>query len=474
MFWSRDGSFWRRTDVRLTLWYSGTLLTVLALACGFLGYRLHRHMMKQVDAVLIDEAQEIQALLRDGSDLSWTDRFKAELRGRTRLRIYFRLLDSQGREIVSSSPKFPWSQLSLEPDSWKGSGGLRSRSFEWRSLPYREVTVRPRGGQESFFLQVGMDLKQVRNAMGNFYRNVTILVPSALLFCVAGGWLLARRSLSPIREIASTADRISSQNLGERLKQRGSGDDLDELVGTINRMLDRLDRSFQEIRRFSADVAHELRTPLCAMRGEAELLLSRYHSVEEYQEVLERFAEQFDRLNKLTSDLLLLARFEARPQLDRSEELDLGDLLLGLTELFEALAEEKGIRLEFSAKSKISVCGDRALLQQAFANLIHNAIQYTPGGGQVKVTCEREGAWVRVSVQDTGVGIPEQDLPHVFKRFYRVEKSRSRDTGGSGLGLSISQRILEAHGGGIRMESTWGQGTNVEVQLPLSSSGVCS
>jgi len=423
-------------------------------------------MMKQADAVLMDEAQEIQALFSEGSDLSWTDRFKAELGGRTSLKIYFRLLDSQGREIVSSSPKFPWSPIPVDLDSWKGLGGYRGRVFQWRKVPHREMTLRLKGKLAPVFLQVGMDLKQVRNAMENFYRNVVILIPTGLLICVAGGWLLARRSLAPIREIARTAERISSHNLGERLEKRGSGDELDDLVGTINQMLDRLDRSFHEIRKFSADVAHELRTPLCAMRGEAELLLSRSHSGDEYREAMERFAEQFDRLNRLTSDLLLLARFEVRPQVQPGERLDLGELLRGLGELFEALAEEKGISLEVAAWDSIQTSGDRALLQQAFANVIHNAIQYTPGGGQVKVTCEREGAWVRVSVQDTGVGIPEQDLPHVFKRFYRVEKSRSRDTGGSGLGLSISKRILEVHGGKIDLLSAAGRGTTVEMWLP--------
>ncbi len=149
-------------------------------------------------------------------------------------------------------------------------------------------------------------------------------------------------------------------------------------------------------------------------------------------------------------------------------------MLLGLTELFDALAEEKGIRLELSVKDRILTSGDRALLQQALANLIHNAIQYTPAGGKVEVELRPEGPWARVSIRDTGPGIPAQDLPHVFERFYRVEKSRSRDTGGSGLGLSISQRILEAHGGEIRMESIWGKGTEVEVRLPRVSSGASS
>lgn len=466
MFWNRRLPFWHHTEVRLTLWYAGALLVVLALTCFFFGYRLDRDLMKQADAVLMDEAREIEKLLLESPDLSWTEGFKRELAGRRRLKIRFRLLDSRATEIVSSDSRFPWSQIHLDGSAWSGSRSSRSRSLQWRRLPYREMTVQLKGRENQLFLQLGMDLKQVRNAMENFFRNVVILVPGALLLCGTGGWFLARRSLSPIREIACTADRISSYNLGERLQERGSGDDLDELIRTINRMLDRLDGSFKEIKRFSADVAHEIRTPLCAMKGEAELLLKRPHPIEEYQEALERFSEQFDRLNRLTSDLLLLARFEARSELEHFEKLNLGDLLQGLAELFDALAEEKGIKLESSTADGALILGDKTLLQQCFANLFHNAIQYTPGGGKVTVECFIEGPWVMVTLEDTGIGIPQHDLPHVFERFYRVEKSRSRDTGGSGLGLSISKKILESHRGTIRIESIWGQGTKVEVKLP--------
>lgn len=457
--------------MRLTLWYAGALLAVLALACGFLGYRLHAHILKQADAVLMDEAQEIQALLEEAPDLSWIDRLRSELAGRTRLRIHFRLLDRLGGEVAPSGSKFPWSRIPLEPDSWKGSGGYRSRSLQWRKLPHRELTVRLKGRDQSFFLQMGMDLKLLRNAMGNFYRNVLILIPTALFVCVAGGWLLARRSLSPIKQIATTASRISSYNLDERLHNRGTGDELDELVTTINSMLDRLNRSFEEIRKFSADVAHEVRTPLCAMRGEAELVLSRSHTAEQYQEVLERFLEQFDRLNRLTNGLLLLARFEARAHVDHTERLELGGLLQGLVELFDALAEEKGIKLQLWKEGETMTLGDRALLQQAFGNLIHNALKYTPRGGKVELKCFPEGNWVWAGVEDTGIGIPPQDLPHVFKRFYRVDKASPRETGGSGLGLSISKRILEAHGGEICIHSTQGRGTRVEVRLPKICNG---
>lgn len=474
MSWSRKPLFWRRTEVRLTLWYAWAVLAVLSLACGFLGYRLHKDMMKQADAILVDEAREIEALLLEAPEMTWMGRYKAELAGRTRLRIHFRILDGLGGELASSSPKFPWTDVPSEAGSWKGTGAFGFRSLQWRKLPYRELTLRLKGSDGPLFLQLGMDLKQVRNAMMNFYGNVLILIPAALSLCALGGWILARRSLSPIKEIASTASRISSSNLDERLRKRGSGDELDELVSTINSMLDRLNRAFEEIGKFSADVAHEIRTPLCAMRGEAELVLRGTHTAQEYQEVLERFTEQFDRLSRLTGDLLLLARLEATAHVEHPERLELGSLLGGLVELFEALAEDKGISMRLLTEGETAVWADKCLVQQALANLIHNALQYTPKGGRVHLKCTAEGAWALISIEDTGMGIPPQDLPHVFDRFYRVEKSRSRETGGSGLGLSISKRIVEAHGGEIRIESTWGRGTRVQVRLPRVSGGVSS
>lgn len=454
--------------MRLTLWYGVALLAALALACAFLGYRLHRHMMKQADAVLMDEAQEIQALLERFPDLNWMEGFKAELGGRTKLRVQFRLSDQEGREVASQSKRnFPWSEPLAQAQELRRPGQFQTRVVRWKGLPYREMIVHLKSPKGFLLLQLSMELKQLRNAMGNFYRNVLILMPVALLLCAGGGWALARRSLSPIGEIVRTTSRISSQNLKERLRSRGTGDELDDLVQTINGMLERLDRSFEEMRRFSADVAHELRTPLCAMQGEAELLLSRSHGTEEgYRDALERFTEQFQRLNRLTSDLLLLARFEAQAFLPRADTVDLVELLRGLGELFDALAEDRRVRFQISTDAEGVVSGDTALLQQAFSNIIHNAIQYTPGGGCVTVALDQHGPSVRVKIEDTGVGIPAQDLPHVFERFYRVEKSRSRDTGGSGLGLSIAKRIIEVHGGRIQIQSTPGEGTRVMVWLP--------
>jgi heavy metal sensor kinase len=270
-----------------------------------------------------------------------------------------------------------------------------------------------------------------------------------------------------VRQIAGTAERISALNLEERLPSRQAGDEIDALVSTINGMLDRLQRSFEEIRKFSADASHELRTPLCAMRGEAEVLLSKERSASEYREAVERFMEQFDRLNRLTNDLLMLARFEGKPLPPNRTAVALGDVLKDLGEFFEVVAQDRGIELELALGAGAQVMGDSIMLQQAFSNLMDNAIKYTPRGGRVSMemaTCPQQAT---VRIRDTGVGIPQEDLPHVFERFYRVDKSRSRETGGSGLGLSIARKIVELHGGRIGIQSEPGQGTTVTVALPV-------
>jgi len=260
MSWRLKRGFVARMDVRLTLWYSSFLMATLALTCLFLGYRLHRHLLKQADAMLMDEAQEIRALLGQDPTLGWVDKFKTELAGRTRLKIRFRLLREEGVELASMDQEhFPWTAVRLEPESKAPSNFRFFRSLEWKGVSHRELTIYTKGPNGPLMLQLSTELKELRNAMGNFYRNILILIPGALVLCGAGGWLLARRSLAPIKEIARTANRISSEDLSQRLVPRGIGDELDELMEIMNSMLDRLQRSFKELKRFSADVAHELR-----------------------------------------------------------------------------------------------------------------------------------------------------------------------------------------------------------------------
>jgi heavy metal sensor kinase len=457
-------------DVRLTLYYTVVLLASLAVACAFLAYRLHSSILKQVDAILLDEVNEIQGFLRHEGEFTDLKKFiHTQLDQRKEIKIDLRVVDLAGTPIAGTN-RGREAVFHLSPNTFDKIS-LGQPLFETISalVPFRQVSFLVPGSGGGQLVQIVTSLERLRNTMRSFSRNTLILIPLSLILCGLGGWLMARRSLSPIQLIVQTTRRISAQNLEERLLTVQAGDEVDELVKTINDMLDRLNRSFMEIRRFSADAAHELRTPLCAMRGEAEVMLSKKRSAAEYEEALERFLGQFDRLNCLTGDLLLLARFEGEAQPLVSEVVELNGLLKDLLEFFIAVAQEKAIRLSGSTEGEVLVKGKKDLLQRVFFNLLDNALKYTPTGGAVSMEVEITSPWVRVDVRDTGEGIPPEDLPHVCDRFYRVDKSRSRQTGGSGLGLSISRRIVELHCGHIHIHSVPTQGTTVTVDLPIHS-----
>jgi heavy metal sensor kinase len=281
-----------------------------------------------------------------------------------------------------------------------------------------------------------------------------------------GGWVLARRSLAPVGYIAAKARSITSNNLDERLATRGTDDEMDHLIRTINEMIARLENSFKRIAEFTADASHELKTPICALRGEAEVLLSKRRPLEEYQEGLAHFIERFDQLNRMVNDLILLSKFDSSQVELKMASLRLDLLVQDIGHLFKILAEQKGIDLRMDRVQEVTIVGDKVRLQQLFTNLIDNAIKYTPEGS-IQITIEKDGENAVVQVRDTGIGIPPEEQEKIFKRFYRVDKSRSRESGCVGLGLSIAEWIVHAHRGRIEVESELNRGSTFTVYLPL-------
>jgi two-component system heavy metal sensor histidine kinase CusS len=234
-------------------------------------------------------------------------------------------------------------------------------------------------------------------------------------------------------------------------------------------MLDRLEESFERISRFSADIAHDLRTPVNNIRGEAEVALARARSAEEYRNVIESFLEEAVRLSALIGDLLFLARTESPLTHLRREPVDVGELLGGVREYYEASAADGGVSLTTTVADKPVIAeADRTLLQRAVGNLVSNALANTLPGGEVQLGTSADSSTIRIEVSDTGVGIPAEALPRVFDRFFRVDSSRSQGSGGTGLGLSIVQSILLLHGGNVQIWSQPGQGTRVTLHMPAS------
>jgi signal transduction histidine kinase len=241
---------------------------------------------------------------------------------------------------------------------------------------------------------------------------------------------------------------------------------MDDLIQTINGMIARLESSFKRMAEFTADASHELKTPICAMRGEAEVLLSKGRKAEEYQEGLVHFIEQFDHLNQMINDLILLSKFDTIHIELKVVPLRLDLLIKDLCHFFQVLAEQNKINLEMGTIEEVTVMGDKVHLQQLFTNLIDNAIKYT-SKGFIEVTVKKDEDGTVVKIQDTGIGISKEEQEKIFKRFYRVDKSRSRETGGVGLGLSISDWIANAHHGRIEVDSELNQGSTFTVYLPI-------
>jgi two-component system heavy metal sensor histidine kinase CusS len=338
--------------------------------------------------------------------------------------------------------------------------------------PFRVTSaVAPVGSRsgETATIQVAIDVSQKEELLARYRHWFGVILLGSLVIFPLAGYHIARQGIRPVEEIANTARHISSTNLRERILPEGYPSELATLAGTFNQMLDRLEESFERISRFSADIAHDLRTPVNNIRGEAEVALARARTVDEYRDVLGSCLEETVRLSNLISDLLFLARAESPLAHLHWACVDVRELLSSVRDYYEGAAAEGGISLATAnGQEPVIAEMDRTLVQRAVGNLVANAVAHTPAGGSVVLGAESEGDAIRIAVVDTGAGIPPEALPRVFDRFFRVDKSRSQVSGGTGLGLSIVQSIMVLHGGNAEIASQLGHGTRVTLYLPVS------
>lgn len=288
-----------------------------------------------------------------------------------------------------------------------------------------------------------------------------LLALGLVVVIFALGHVFIRRAFRPVRQMTRTARAISEQNLSARVDARGDESEIGELADTLNDMIARLETSFDRTRRFSADAAHELSTPLATLRGEIEIALRRERTSEQYRQILGNLLHQVDRVCAIVDNLLFLSRVDAGQGLPSREEVNLDDVLLAAHEHFEAQARERGLTLRLERVDPVPVSGYREMLRLMIDNLLSNALKFTEPGGEVTVTLAGTKDGFELVISDTGVGIPPRDRTRVFDRFYRVDRSRSKATGGVGLGLSIVREVADAHGIVIQLESDPETGTRV-------------
>lgn len=324
--------------------------------------------------------------------------------------------------------------------------------------------------QQVFFIRVGQSLSPLQKARRQLLILLAIAGPVALLLGSYGGLLLANQALNPVDRLTRAAEEIEAGDLSKRVQVPPKMDELGRLAATFNRMISRLQAAFERQRQFTADASHELRTPLAVMRGDIEIALRRERTPEDYRSVLTSNLEEIIRLSRLVEDLLMLARADAGQTVLQREPMDLEALCAQMVEYLSPLAEEKEQQLIYqpSETKPLMVNADAQRIKQMLLNLLDNAVKYTPAHGTITLSLSVEKNDAVMSVIDTGRGIPEDDLPHIFDRFFRHSRSTSDKTApGFGLGLSIVRWIVHSHNGKISAESTLGKGTKFTVKLPL-------
>lgn len=431
---------------------------------------------REVDAFLDGENHEFIDILRferPGTRFTREDRAAYQsLVERLHQEVVFRLFDANGQVALASNPgiRLPVVDHGRAVDA--GADGEGEAIFVTVQAPGHDHPFRlcarwatlPGGG--NYLAEIAYPLDDRDAALARFRRLCFSVVGLGAGLSVLCGLLLAGRTLRPVRRMTETARSIGSGTLAERLPRAHNGDELDNLAAVLNAMLARLEHQFLDVQRFTADAAHELRSPLSALRGTMEVALRHEPERDELRRVLEESIEHLDRLTKTTNDLLLLARADAGRDFLQTAPLALAEVVRDVGDFYSVLASERGVRLTLDATGSVQMWGDAARLRQVAGNLIDNAVRHTPPGGVVRVVVEDGGANAILWVEDTGPGIDPEHLPHLFERFYRADPGRARHDGGSGLGLAICRSIVEAHGGRIDAASTVGVGTIMTVLLP--------
>jgi two-component system heavy metal sensor histidine kinase CusS len=457
---------------RLTAAYSlgGLLLLLLATASLYIVLRIE--LERSTELFLADKLHVLRSMLSERPDDEDALREEIELESAARRyqQFYIRLLDEHGAPILTTPGMADQLDLAELASRTRGRSERSIAMAGRQRQPFRVTSATVAVGTpptHSDTVQIAIDVSQEEELLTRYRLWFWgILLATSVLFPLVG-YRIARHGIRPVEEIAATARRITSTNLRERIGSEGYPSELASLAGTFNEMLTRLEESFERISRFTADIAHDLRTPVNNIRGEAEVALARSRTVDEYRDVLESSLEEAVRLSELIGDLLFLARAES-PSTDlHREHVNIGELLTTVRDYYDASATDAGILLVVNdGAESLSSELDRSLMLRAVSNLVSNAIAHTPTGGTVTLAATDEDAAIRIEVSDTGGGIPAEALPRVFDRFFRVDPSRSKASGGSGLGLAIVQSILTIHGGGAEILSQLGRGTRVTLRIP--------
>jgi heavy metal sensor kinase len=459
--------------LRLTLWY----VAIFAAAELFFGvgmwFVLRQNLYSIADRALRDQVDDLvhflQAQKKDASIAKLqeevSEAYVLEHSG-----DYLQIYESSGEWIYRAAFMQEHPVALVDPGSLREAS---SRDLQVGNKPFRFLTQRLEVNGHAYIVQTGLPATQIIQTLSLFRRYLLMLAPVLLLAAAGGGYWLSRRALSPVDAITQTARNISGTNLhNHRLERLTTGDELQRLSDTLNQMLDRLEDAFRRVTQFTADASHELRSPISVIRTEAEIVLRRPRSDERYREALRNILAEAERTSSLVDKLLSLARADSGGENLSLRQADLRAIIVEFGDRWRQVVAARGLEFrQVLADQELRVMADPMALQQLLAILLDNAVKYTPSPGVIKLSLQGNGAKAVISVQDSGIGIDPEDQTRIFERFYRVDKARSRQAGGVGLGLAIAQWIAEQHHGLIQVYSVPEEGTTFAVELPLLPAG---
>lgn len=458
---------------RLTAWYTLSIAIIVTGVAGASWIAARISLYQTIDSALARNVNTVRTMVNGHMQFSGDpDPVKALKAGGVAFAlrdILIRLYDEQGA-LVYESESLAARHLALAAPGADSMTWFRTGTGEadWRArLAYSDLPV----GARHFTIEVAEPLAVVEGSLQRLAVVLALAVPLTLGLAALGGYWLSGRALAPVERITADARAISVQNLSDRLAVPPAHDELRQLSETLNAMLERIERSVGQIRQFTADASHELRSPLALIHTAAEFSLRRERPHEELVDALRKILRESTRTGQIVDNLLLLARADADTSAFEPVVLDLAAVCRDVAEQGRVLGDAR--RLEVTADlsiGRVDVKGDEPSLRRLLLILVDNAVKYTPDGGRVRMALATDRQDAIVSVTDTGVGIAEEDLPRVFDRFWRADKVRSRALGGTGLGLSIARWLVEQHGGAITVESVVGQGSTFTIRLPVATS----
>lgn len=464
---------------RLTLWYVIILGLIFFMSDVILYRTFKQSMLDTIDHTLLTAAEEVEFAIAKVPQGKWSEEIKRVERTFLVNRLFIQILkmprqEDESLQLIARSGvligNIPLSDLWAKiPHRFQENPlylNANERSPATHPLRIIVYPVSPKG-EKGYLIQVGTSLKKIFHTLKNFLLTLLISGPLLLFVSSLGGYLLLTRALRPVGAVVQTARKITAEDLSLRIDSRGRKDEIGLLITTFNEMISRLERSVEQIKQFSTEASHDLKTPLTIIRGEIEIALRKERTPEDYKKVLSSVHEESSKLEKLIDNLLLLSRIADRDHPFHLENIAIDEILLDVFEKMELLARQKGISYLVDRVTSAMISGNDILLNRLVMNLLDNAIKYTPRGGKIEISLSKTGGQVILAVKDTGPGIPAASIPHIFDRFYHQGQSQGGDAQGSGLGLFIVKGIADIHQAEIKVNSRTGTGTTVRVIFPV-------